>query len=467
MVVSYMEYVENKTISEIQIGDTEFVERHLTSRDIEIFAAISGDVNPTHVDLEYIKHKLNNDMLAHGMWIGAVFSAILGTKLPGPGTVYLKQSLNFENPAKAGDTIKAIVTVIDKDESKNTVKLSCECFNQDNIILAEGLAEVIAPTEKIKTKRIEVPEIMISQKEYDWYQQLIGLKGHTYPLLTAIVNPIDEASLGGAVFSAMEGIIEPILIGNGHKIQTLADKLSLDISKYQIINTETDVESAKHAVHLAKLKQVEAIMKGKIHTDDLMRAIVDKQEGIRTKYRISHVFAMHTPSYHKPLFLTDAAINISPNLAEKKDIVQNAINLFLSLKLGTPKVALLSAVETVNEKIPSTIDATVLCKMSERGQITGGILDGPLAFDNAISKESAEIKGIVSQVAGDADILMVPDIESGNMLYKQMTVLSGMEAAGLVLGAQVPIILTSRSSRQSSRKASCILALMYSRNNNI
>jgi phosphotransacetylase len=204
-------------------------------------------------------------------------------------------------------------------------------------------------------------------------------------------------------------------------------------------------------------------MKGKLHTDELMAGVVNKKTGLRTNRRISHILAIDAPNYPKPLFVTDAAINISPNLSDKVSIIQNAIDLFISLNLGTPKVALVSAVETVNQNIPSTLDATALCKMAERGQITGGILDGPLAFDNAISAESAKTKGIVSQVAGHADIIVVPDIESGNMLYKNMTYFSGIEAAGLVLGASVPIILTSRGSDSASRRVSCAMALIYTR----
>jgi phosphotransacetylase len=205
------------------------------------------------------------------------------------------------------------------------------------------------------------------------------------------------------------------------------------------------------------------LMKGKIHTDELIAPIINKLTGLRTGRRMSHIVALDVPQYHKPLFLTDVALNIAPNLTTKKDIVQNAIDLFIALTNQTPKVAILSAVETVNEKIPSTLDATALCKMAERGQITGGLLDGPLAFDNAISKEAANAKNIISQVAGDADILVVPDVESGNMLYKQMRYLSGIEGAGLVLGATVPIILTSRASGTKTREASCALALIYRR----
>lgn len=291
-------------------------------------------------------------------------------------------------------------------------------------------------------------------------KKMKGLK----PLITAVVHPVDEISLKGAISSAIDKIIEPLLIGPEAKIRKVAKECHLDLSPYEIIPTKHSEESAEKAVALVKSGNAEAIMKGKIHTTELMLPILEKITGLKTGRRMSHVFIIEVPYYHKLLFLTDAAINIFPKLSEKIDIVQNAIDLFVSLGYGTPKVAIVSAVETVNEKIPSTLDATALCKMAERKQITGGIVDGPLSFDLAVSKQAAKVKGIDSRVAGDADIIVVPDVESGNMLYKQMTCLSKMESAGIVMGAQVPIILTSRDSDELSRKASCALALLYARN---
>ena len=296
-----------------------------------------------------------------------------------------------------------------------------------------------------------------------WYSQLMSLKNAFAPLKTAVVHPVDELSIQGAVAAAEAGLVLPILIGPEQKIRDAAKLAKVDITPYPLIATKHSTEAAEVAVKMARQCEVEALMKGKIHTDELMKPILDKEKGLRTGRRMSHVFALEVPNYPKPLFLTDAALNIFPRLTEKQDIVQNAIDLFHVLGLGIPKVAILSAIETVNEKIPSTLDATALCKMAERGQITGGILDGPLAFDTAISVESARVKGLFSEVAGHADILVVPDIESGNMLYKQMTYLSGIEAAGVVLGASVPIILTSRGSDELSRKASCVMALLYVR----
>lgn len=293
--------------------------------------------------------------------------------------------------------------------------------------------------------------------------RLLAMRDGFKPLKTAVVHPADAYSLRGAVDSAREGLIDPVLVGPPAKIMAVAAQENIDISPYTIVATEHSHAAAAKAVQMAKLGEVEALMKGKLHTDELMEAVVEKESGLRTGRRMSHVFILDVPNYPKPLWLTDAALNIRPTLMEKRDIVQNAIDLFCILGFGTPKVAILSAVEMVTESIPSTLDATALCKMADRGQITGAILDGPLAFDNAVSKESAIIKGIRSEVAGDADILVVPDIESGNMLYKQNRFLTGCDGAGIVLGARVPIILTSRAGNSEARQASSALALAYVR----
>lgn len=286
-----------------------------------------------------------------------------------------------------------------------------------------------------------------------------GLK----PLRTAVVHPVDEFSLSGAIEAAKAGIIEPLLVGPEHKIREQAKLSKIDLSPYTIIPTPHSHAAAEAAVNIIRQGQAEALMKGKLATEELMGAVVHKELGLRTARRMSHIFVLNVPRYPKPLFLTDAAINIDPRLMEKRDIVQNAIDLFHALGLGIPKVAILSAVETVNENIPSTLDATALCKMAERGQITGGLLDGPLAFDNAISPEAAAIKGLHSEVAGHADILVAPDLESGNMLYKELRYFSGAQGAGIVLGAKVPIILTSRAGDAQNRVISSALALIYAR----
>ncbi|GHB20365.1 phosphate acetyltransferase [Pseudovibrio japonicus] len=460
-------YIENKTFDEIKIGDTAQVQHTLTQQDIQIFAVMSGDVNPAHVDEDYAKSDMFHKIIAHGMWGGSLVSTVLGTELPGPGTIYLSQTFRFQKPVAVGDTISARVTVTEKDEEKKRLTLDCVCSNQHGEPIIVGVAEVLAPTKKVRRKRIKLPKLALKEERCSCYEQLIALQEHYKPLKTAVVHPVDANSLGGAIDAAQEGLIDPVLVGPEDKIRRVADAENFDLSPYKIISTVHSHAAADKAVELVHQGSVEAIMKGKIHTQELMKPIVATATGLRTGRRMSHVFMVDAPTYHKPLFLTDAAINIRPNLAQKKDIVQNAIDLFLSLGMGEPKVAIVSAVETVDENIPSTLDATALCKMAERDQITGGVLDGPLAFDNAISTEAATAKDIKSPVAGDADIIVVPDVESGNMLYKQMSYLFEIESAGIVVGGRVPVILTSRAAGIGiTRKASCALALLYVRRKN-
>jgi phosphate acetyltransferase len=297
-------------------------------------------------------------------------------------------------------------------------------------------------------------------REYRVYPALIERCAALAPIATAIAHPCDESSLRGAIEAAEAGLIRPILVGPEAKIRALAEQSGIDLGPYQVVDAAHSHAAAQQAVALVRAGEALALMKGSLHTDELMAEIVRKDTGLRTERRISHAFIMDVPTYPKPLVVTDAAINIFPDLETKADIVQNAIDMAHAFGREMPKVAILSAVETVTPKIPSTIDAAALCKMAERGQITGGLLDGPLAFDNAISKEAAAIKGIRSEVAGDADILLVPDLEAGNILAKQLTFLANADAAGIVLGARVPIILTSRADSVRARLASCAIAAL-------
>jgi phosphate acetyltransferase len=293
------------------------------------------------------------------------------------------------------------------------------------------------------------------------YDRLIALAKQVPAATTIVVHPCDETSLRGPVEAAAAGIIKPILVGPAAKIAAVAREHKLDITRFEIVDVPHSNAAAAKAVALIHESRGELLMKGSIHTDELMREVTSSKTGLRTERRISHVFIMDVPTYPETLFITDAAINIFPDLDVKRDIVQNAIDLFTQVGLGTPRVAILSAVETVTSKIPSTIDAAALCKMAERGQITGGLLDGPLAFDNAIDPEAARVKGIHSEVAGRAQILVVPDLEAGNMLAKNLTFLAKADAAGIVLGARVPIILTSRADSVRTRMASCAVAVLF------
>ena len=281
------------------------------------------------------------------------------------------------------------------------------------------------------------------------------------PVNTAVVHPVEPISLVGALAAAEAKLINAILIGPRKKIEAAAEEAGVSLEGYELFDAEHSHDAAAIAVSMASSGRADSIMKGALHTDEIMGEVVSSESGLRTERRLSHVFVMDAPAYSKLLFVTDAALNISPKLEEKRDIVQNAIDLARTLGIATPKVAILSAVETVYPKMPSTIDAAALCKMADRGQITGGLLDGPLAFDNAISTEAARAKGISSPVAGDADILIVPDIDAGNMLAKQLDYLAGAVAAGVVLGARVPIVLTSRADGTLARLASCAVANLY------
>jgi phosphotransacetylase len=297
-------------------------------------------------------------------------------------------------------------------------------------------------------------------REYRVYPTLIERCASVEPVGTAVAHPCDESSLRGAIEAADAKLIRPILVGPEAKIRSVAEQLGLDLAPYSLVDVPHSHAAAAKAVEIVRAGEADALMKGSLHTDELMGEVVRKDTGLRTERRICHAFIMDVPTYPKALVVTDAAINIFPDLETKVDIVQNAIDMAHAFGRELPKVAILSAVETVTPKIPSTIDAAALCKMADRGQITGGLLDGPLAFDNAISKEAAEIKGIRSEVAGDADILLVPDLEAGNMLAKQLSFLANADAAGIVLGARVPVILTSRADSVRARMASCAIAAL-------
>ena len=453
--------MENRTFDEIAIGETASVVRTLTQEDIELFAVVSGDVNPAHLDPAYAETDLFHKVIAHGMWGGALISCVLGTKLPGPGTIYLGQELRFLHPVGIDDTITATVSAREKRPEKNIVLFDCRCTNQDGVEVIKGTAEVIAPSEKVRRPRVEIPEVRLSR--HGRYRALLARASGQVPVSTAVAHPCDALALGAAVEAARAGLITPILVGPEEKIRAAAVAAGVDIAPFRLVATPHSHASAVKAVELVRVGEAELLMKGSLHTDELMGVVVAADTGLRTERRISHVYLMDVPNYPRPLLVTDAAINIAPSLEDKRDIVQNAIELALIMGIECPRVAILSAVETINSKMRSTLDAAALCKMAERGQITGGLVDGPLAFDNAVSPEAAREKGIVSKVAGYADILVVPDLEAGNMLAKQLTFLAGADAAGVVLGARVPIILTSRADGERTRIASCAVAVELAR----
>ncbi len=454
----HTDWLENITYDELHIGQSARLLRTLTLADIQAFAAVSGDTNPAHLDADYANDTLFHGVIAHGMWGGALISALLGTQFPGPGTIYLDQELHFTKPVRIGDTLAVMATVVSKNDTNNHVVLDCLVTNQKGLRVLYGTARVLAPTQKVRLPRPNVPQIQLVDPEAR-FNALLARGNDIAPARCAVVHPCDTESLSGAMDAARYGLIIPVLIGPESRIRHLASEARLDLTGVEIVSVPHSHAAAEKAAEMAAADQVEMIMKGSLHTDELIHAVLARPE-LRTGRRMSHVFRFDVPLYPKPLLITDAALNIRPSLQEKTDIIQNAIDFCHVLGVPHPKVAILSAVETVNPAIPSTLDAAALCKMADRGQIKGGVLDGPLAFDNAISVHAAQIKGIRSPVAGDADILAVPDLESGNMLAKQLEYLAGGTGSGLVLGARVPIALTSRADGPRARVASAPLGLL-------
>jgi len=441
--------------------DGAALSRTLGEREIQLFALASGDVNPAHLDAEYAATDMFHRVIAHGLWGGGLISAVLGTELPGPGAIYLSQSLRFVQPVGLGDTITASVTVTGKSAEHHIVTLDCRCTNQKGEDVILGEATVKAPVEKVRRRRMTLPDIQLA--DHDGYRRLIEATAGGQPVPTAVAHPCSAAAIGAVAEAAGAGLIAPILIGPEARIRAAAGEAGVDISAFRIVATPHSHAAAAQAVALVRTGEARLLMKGSLHTDELMGAVVARDGGLRTERRISHVYLMDVPGHPTPLLITDAAINIAPSLEEKADIIRNAIDLAHVIGIDQPRVAILSAVEMVNPAIASTLDAAALCKMADRGQIVGGLLDGPLAFDNAISEAAAKEKGIVSPVAGRAEILIVPNLEAGNMLAKQLTFLGGADAAGIVLGARVPIILTSRADSLRTRLASCAVAVLLSR----
>jgi len=450
-----LEVLRNRTFDEIVVGDRATIQRTLTAADLQLFAAMSGDTAAPHGDAEPA------GVIAHGMWGAALISAVLGTRLPGPGTSYAGQTLKFHAPVHVGDTLDIKVTVTFREEATRRVVLECRCINQDGETVISGEATVIAPAERIERARGTLPQVRVSLQHGN---ELVRVLQYVKPLgriKMAVVYPCDEVSLSAALDARAAGIIEPVLIGPRERLEAVAQKLGARTGDLAVLDVPHAEAAAARAVELALKGEVEALMKGSLHTDELMSAVV--ASALRTDRRMSHCFIMQTPAYPRPFIITDAAINIAPTLKDKADIIRNAVDLAHAFGIERPHVAILAAVETINPSMPATLDAAALCKMADRGQIAGALLDGPLAFDNAVSAAAARTKGIVSPVAGSADILVVPDLEAGNMLAKQLEYLGGAASAGIVLGARVPIVLTSRADPREARIASCAVALVVAR----
>ena len=454
-----MAVFSNRTYDEIEVGMSAQHERICTADDLYVSAHASGDMNPVHLpsdEAETDAKVLGG--VAPSVWVASLISAALGNHLPGPGTLYKSQNLRFHARAYEGDQLIATVVVTEK-KTDNIVCLETKVERKDGVLLVDGEAEVFAPSKHESARVADWPGLTV--RSYEHFARLLELARPLSPIRTAVVAPEDAYSLGGALLAAENTLIEPVLLGDRAKIEETAAKIDKDLSRYEIVDVDSHLHGATKSVTMVHEGKVQAIMKGYLHTDLLLSQVVKHDTGLRTDRRLSHVFVMDVPGLDHLLFISDAAINISPSLETKVDIVQNAINLAHALEQKEPKVGILSAVETVNTKIPSTMDAAILSKMAERGQIKGGIVDGPLAMDNAIDVEAAATKGISSLVAGRADILIVPNLESGNMLAKELAFVAHAEVCGVVMGAKCPVILTSRADNDKARLMSCAVALLY------
>ena len=449
---------ENKTYDELEVGDEASIKRVCTGNDLYVFAHASGNLNPLHLPGAEAEGASDQEKIAPSMWVGALVSAVLGNVLPGPGTLYHSQSFRFLDRAHEGDELTVTVKVLEKLED-NLVKLSTTVKGRGGDGIAEGEATVYAPTQKIRVEDEEMPELQVHRNQHfkRLFEECAGLP----PLRTAVIAPEEKTSLGGAMLAAEEDLIFPVLIGNEAAIKQAAKEAGVDVGSAEIHNVPDHDAAARYAAEMASKGEADALMKGALHTDQFLHAALSSAYGLRGTRRISHVFTFDVPGLDHLLMVTDAAINIAPTLEEKVDIVQNAIDLAHSLGVESPKVGILSAVETVTPKIPSTLDAAVLSKMAERGQIRGGMVDGPLAMDNAMDIEAARTKGITSLVAGRADVLVAPNLEAGNMLAKELVFVAHADGAGIVVGAKVPIILTSRADDEQARLASCAIAALH------
>lgn len=451
--------LENRTYEEISVGETASLQRTLTKEDIEVFAILSGDVNPAHLDEAYARASPFHRVIAHGMWGGTLISTVLGTRLPGPGTIYVSQQLSFVRPVGLGDVITVSVSVTHKDE-KNRLRLACVCTNQEGKPVITGEAEVIAPTAKVIRPPTALPELHLHRHER--FAQLMALTMAPEPITCAVIYPVEAHGLRAAIEARHAGLIRPVFVGPRERITALAQSLELDLpppSDAEWVEADSEAAALQEAIALARAGRVQALLQGDVDAGALLRALVHRQHGLRTHRRISHAYVADVPDHGAPFLVTDALVNIQPTLEDKRDIVQNAIDLARVLGMS-PRVAILSAAPAVHSKLSSSMDAAALCKMLERHQIAGGIVDGPLPFDAAINAEVARITHPDSPVAGQANVLVVPNMETGDMLVKQLHLLADADVAGIVLGAQVPVILTNATDSPRTRLASAALALL-------
>ncbi|WP_308920281.1 bifunctional enoyl-CoA hydratase/phosphate acetyltransferase [Janthinobacterium sp. J1-1] len=452
------EFIENTTYDALQIGQSARLTRKLGPDDIAAFALVSGDVNPAHVDPEYAEHTPFHGVIGHGMWEAALISRLLGTCLPGPGTIYLAQTLQFLRPVRIGDELRITATVTSKNPANRHVQLDCEVKNQTGTSVLTGVATVIAPEAKIRRPRARVPLLHLPFAQPP-YASLLAAVAQLEPLRCAVIHPCDAPSLRVALDVAQRRLITPLLIGPQARLRALGASLGLSLDDVVLIDAPHSHAAAARGAAMAAAGKVEMLMAGAAHLDELIEAVL-ALPALHTKRRLSHICHLELPMYDKPLLISDGVLNVRPTLADKIDIVQNAIELAHALGNAEPRVALLCALNTVTSEIASTLDAAALCKMRDRGQITGALVDGPLTVDATISPFAARASGAASAVGLHADILITPDLEAGSMLTRTLQCLGGAENCGVIMGAAVPIALSNGSDNAPAPCGSAALALL-------
>lgn len=455
--------LDNITYDELRVGQSARLARTLGQQDILAFAAVSGDINPAHLDPDYADQTALHGVVGHGMWSAALISRLLGTTLPGPGTIYLSQTLEFLRPVRIGDELRVTATVTTKDDTSRHVVLACEIKNQSGALVLTGVATVLAPTVKVRWPRARLSQLTLTPAQAPAARHLrvfaCAASAALAPLPCAVIHPCTPEALCGALDAARQGLIEPLLLGPQQRLRDAAAAAGRTLDGVTVIDVPHSHAAATHGCALAAAGAAALLMQGSLGADELLAA-VKAEPGLRTDRRLSHIVRLEVPLYERALFITDSVLNLQPSLDDKADIVRNAVDLARALGLAEPRVAILAAAQTVCPDMPATLDAAALCKMAERGQLAGALLDGPLGFDHAIAPRAAREQGIVSAVAGHADILVVPDLEAGSLLVRQLESMAGAAACGVVAGARVPVALAGNTPGTAARMASAALAAL-------
>lgn len=450
---------ENLTFEELALGDTASLTHTLTTQDVRTFAAMTGDINPIHLDAAYASRTPFHTVIAHGMWGASLISTVIGTRMPGPGTICMNQRWQFVRPVHVGDTLTARVSVAAKDERTHHITLACRCSNQHGDDVITGSAQVLAPQEKVFRAAKAKPRPNVVEHS-DRFQSLFALTAGLPAIKVAVVYPCSEGTMQDAMRASDMGLIVPVFVGPKDQIEALARQCNLALNQRRIVDTPTAQSAAQLAVKMALQHEVQALMRGHLPADDLMEEVMNREHGLRTARHVSHAHVLDLPGHSNPVMISDASVKARLDADSRRHTVQNAIDLAHVLGMPCPKVAILSGLETVDVGMNSSVDTAALCKMAKIGLITGGTVDGPLSLDNALSAQAARDHGVVSPVAGQADILIVASPAAGSLITRQLQYLADAQVAGVVMGTRVPVILSSPADGLMATPASCALALL-------